>query len=110
MRHKHGEERNQLLMFSLESSIASNSFVRVVDVFVDSIDLKSFGFNHVVCHSEGCPPYHPAALLNLDSMDVLADKGYHTGDHIQSCAENNITEELLTAVSMPEPWRKTQKE
>ena len=65
MRHKHGEERNQLLMFSLESSIASNSFVRVVDVFVDSIDLKSFGFDHVVCHSEGCPPYHPAALLKL---------------------------------------------
>jgi transposase len=65
MRHKHGEERNQLLMFSLESSIASNAFVRVVDVFVDSIDLKSFGFDHLVCHSEGCPPYHPAALLKL---------------------------------------------
>ena len=31
-------------MFSLENAIASDSFVRVVDSFVDAIDLKSFGF------------------------------------------------------------------
>jgi transposase len=65
MQHKQGEERNQMLMFSLESSIASDSFVRVVDVFVDSIDLKSFGFEHVECHDEGCPPYPPSALMKL---------------------------------------------
>jgi transposase len=65
MQHKQGEERSQMLMFSLESSIASDSFVRVVDVFVDSIDLKSFGFEHVGCHDEGCPPYPPSALMKL---------------------------------------------
>jgi transposase len=65
MQHKQGEERNQMFMFSLESAIAADSFVRVVDVFVDSIDLKSFGFEHVECHDEGCPPYHPSALMKL---------------------------------------------
>lgn len=52
-------------MFSLESAIAANSFVRVVDAFVEAIDLKSFGFAHVECLEEGRPPYHPAVLLKL---------------------------------------------
>ena len=30
-------------------------------------------------------------LLKVDTMNVLADKGYHTGDQIQQCIENNIT-------------------
>jgi transposase len=42
-----------------------NCFVRVVDAFVDAIDLKSFGFSHVECSEEGRPPYHPSALLKL---------------------------------------------
>jgi len=54
-----------MFMFSLESAIAADSFVRVVDVFVDSIDLKSFRVAHVECHDEGCPPYPPSALLKL---------------------------------------------
>jgi transposase len=65
MQHKQGEERDQIFMFSLDSAITPDAFVRVVDAFVDSIDLKSFGFEHVVCHREGCPPYHPAALMKL---------------------------------------------
>jgi hypothetical protein len=31
------------------------------------------------------------ALLELDKLDVLADKGYHTGQQIKLCADNNIT-------------------
>ena len=65
MQHKQGEERNQMFAFSLESAIAPDAFVRIVDAFVDVIDLKSFGFAHVECHDEGCPPYPPAALLKL---------------------------------------------
>jgi len=52
-------------MFSLESAIAADSFVRVLDAFVEAIDLKSFGFAHVECSEEGRPPYHPAVLLKL---------------------------------------------
>jgi len=65
MHHKQGEDRNQMFMFSLESAIASDSFVRVVDAFVEAIDLKSFGFSHVECEEEGRPPYHPSVLLKL---------------------------------------------
>jgi len=65
MQHKRGEDRSQMFMFSLESGIAADSFVRVVDAFVDTIDLKSFGFAHVECQEEGCPPYPPSALMKL---------------------------------------------
>jgi transposase len=65
MQHKRGEDRAQMFMFSLESAIAVDSFVRVVDSFVDTIDLKSFGFAHVECQEEGCPPYPPSAIMKL---------------------------------------------
>ena len=52
-------------MFSLESAIPEDSFVRVVNAFVDVIDLESFGFAHVRCEEQGRPPYHPAVLLKL---------------------------------------------
>lgn len=73
MQHIQGEDRNQMFMFSLESAIAQDSFVRVVDAFVDAIDLKSFGFAHVECEEEGRPPYPPSALLKLYLY------GYHYG-------------------------------
>lgn len=73
MQHKQGENRNQVFMFSLEGSIAANAMVRVLDAFVDAIDLKSFGFAHVECHEEGRPPYHPSVLLKLYLY------GYHYG-------------------------------
>jgi len=56
-----------------DSSIAEDSFVRVVDAFVETIDLKSFGFAHVECREEGRPPYHPSVLLKLYLY------GYHYG-------------------------------
>jgi transposase len=65
MQHIQGEDRNQLCMFSLESAIPQDAFVRVIDAFVDAIDLKSFGFNHVECNEEGRPAYHPSILLKL---------------------------------------------
>jgi transposase len=63
MDHKQGSDRNQMFMFSLDSAISSDSFVRVVDAFVDTLDLKSFGFAHVECQEEGRPPYHPSVFI-----------------------------------------------
>jgi Transposase and inactivated derivatives len=54
-----------MFMLSLESTISENAFVRVIDAFVDAIDIKSFGFRHVECTEEGRPAYHPSALLKL---------------------------------------------
>ena len=73
MHHNQGENRNQLFMFSYEQVVAPDAFVRVIDAFVDILDLKSFGFSHVDTHEEGRPPYHPGVLLKLYLY------GYHYG-------------------------------
>lgn len=65
MQHIKSESRNQMQIFCLEQSIAPDSFVRVIDFFVDAIDLKSFGFKHVTLNEEGRPPFHPSVLLKL---------------------------------------------
>jgi transposase len=39
--------------------------VRVIDAFVDSLDLEQLGFSKVVAEATGRPPYDPADLLKL---------------------------------------------
>jgi transposase len=65
MHHVKGQQRNQLQMICLDQVVAQDSFVRFIDLFVDAIDLKSFGIKHVTTKEEGRPPYHPATLLKL---------------------------------------------
>lgn len=65
MHHALGIERNQIQMFCPEQYIEQDSFVRVIDAFVDAIDLNGFGFRHVITGEEGRPPYHPSILLKL---------------------------------------------
>ena len=73
MHHNQGENRNQLFMFSYEQVVVPDAFVRVIDAFVDMLDLKSYGFSHVDTYEEGRPPYHPGILLKLYLY------GYHYG-------------------------------
>lgn len=61
-----GEARTQATLFPerLDDYIAEDNAVRVIDVFVDSIDLSGMGFN-VTPAATGRPAYHPATLLKL---------------------------------------------
>ena len=65
MHHVKSEPRNQMQMYCLDQLVAKDSFVRIIDFFVDTIDLQSFGFMHVTLKFEGRPPIHPAQLLKL---------------------------------------------
>lgn len=61
-----GISRNQLVLFpqSLDLSISEDNEVRLIDLFVDSLDIETMGFelDHV---EEGRPAYHPKDLLKL---------------------------------------------
>lgn len=61
-----GDDRRQvtLLPESLDDYIAEDNPVRVVDVFVDQLNLGSLGFG-VEPASTGRPSYHPSILLKL---------------------------------------------
>lgn len=62
-----GEDRSQstLLPERLDDYVTEDNPVRVVDVFVDNLDLTSLGFDRVFAHATGRPGYHPATLLKI---------------------------------------------
>jgi transposase len=62
-----GEDRGQgtLLPEHLDDYVAEDNPVRVVDVFVDELDLDKLGFKRVQPAKTGRPAYHPAVLLKL---------------------------------------------
>jgi len=62
-----GDDRNQVSLFpeSLEDYVAEDNPVRVVDVFVDQLDLCVLGFQRVDPRNTGRPGYHPSVLLKL---------------------------------------------
>jgi|SRR6185437_6954827 transposase len=61
-----GVDRGQATLFpeSLSDGIAADNPVRVIDAFVDALDLAELGFE-VEPAETGRPAYHPAALLKL---------------------------------------------
>ncbi|SEA70147.1 IS1182 family transposase [Nitrosospira multiformis] len=67
MTHITGPSRHQTTLFpeSLDELIAQDHPVRVIDAFVDSLDLGHLGFKKVVAETTGRPPYAPGDLLKL---------------------------------------------
>lgn len=67
MAHRNGQNRQQFGLFAtpLDELIAPDNMVRVVDAFVDAIDLEKLGFVQVRAHKRGAPPYRPALLLKI---------------------------------------------
>jgi transposase len=61
-----GENRHQTTMFpeSLDEYVSEDNPVRVVDLFIDSLDISGLGFR-TVANSTGRPGYHPSVMLKL---------------------------------------------
>ncbi len=49
----------------LDDLIGDDNAVRLIDAFVDSLDLKALGFARIETKGTGRPPYHPGDLLKL---------------------------------------------
>jgi transposase len=62
-----GEDRRQstLLPDCLEDYVAEDNPVRVIEVFVDELDLGALGFEGVSPALTGRPAYHPATLVKI---------------------------------------------
>jgi len=62
-----GVDRDQVTLFPdrLEDWIDEDHLVRVVDLFVDQLDLVNLGFVRAAHAWTGRPGYHPAVLLKL---------------------------------------------
>jgi transposase len=67
MKHIEGVSRDQRVMFPdvLDEYVSADNPVRLVDTFVDQLDLADCGFQRVEPASTGRPPYHPGDLLKV---------------------------------------------
>ena len=60
-----GSSRHQSYFATLEDQVSIDNPVRLMDAFIDKLDLAQLGFTNTVHKSEGRPPYAPAILLKL---------------------------------------------
>lgn len=67
MTHVTGQARQQATLFPefLDEVIPGDHQVRVIDAFIDTLDLAELGFSKVAAAATGRPPYAPADLLKL---------------------------------------------
>jgi transposase len=62
-----GLDRSQVTLFpeTLEDFVAEDNAVRVIETFVEGLDLGALGFERVDPKATGRPAYHPSVLLKL---------------------------------------------
>ena len=60
-----GTSRHQSYFATLEDQVSADNAVRLIDAFIDKLDLGQLGFSKTMHRSEGRPPYAPQVLLKL---------------------------------------------
>ncbi len=97
-----GENRNQSTLFPecLEDYITEDNPVRVIDVFVDELDLGQLGFGRVDPKVTGRPAYHSSMLLKLYIYAYL--NRVQSSRRIEREAQRNVELMWLTGRLMPD--------
>ena len=97
-----GECRTQsiLLPESLDDYVTETNPVRVVDVFVDELDLGKLGFEGAMPAATGRPAYHPAVLLKLYIYGYL--NRVQSSRRLEKEAQRNVEVMWLTGRLMPD--------
>jgi transposase len=101
MAHMTGQSREQILLFaqSLDEVIGGDHPVRVIDAFVDSLDLAELGFSKVAAAATGRPPYDPGDLLKLYVYGYLNQ--VRSSRRLAKEAQRNIEVMWLTRRAQP---------
>jgi len=88
MKFIQGHNRNQINLFpvSLDQSIDPDNEVRIIDLFVESLSIKDYGFRMDYIEN-GRPAYHPSDLLKLFIYGYL-NKVRSTRDLEKECKRN----------------------
>ena len=99
-----GENRTQATLFPerLDDYITEENAVRVIDVFIDDIDLSGMGFK-TVPEVTGRPAYHPGTLLKLYVYGYL--NRVHSTRRLEREAGRNV--ELMWLIGRLAPDFKT---
>lgn len=65
MQYIQGKNRHQSYFSTLEDQVTADNSVRLIDAFIDKLDLEKLGFTKMAHKSEGRPPFAPQVLLKL---------------------------------------------
>src|ERR1700694_640911 len=97
-----GEDRTQvtLLPACLEDYVEAENTARVVEVFVDGLDLGELGFVGVDPAATGRPAYHPAVLLKLYIYGYL--NRIQSSRRLERETQRNVELMWLTGRLMPD--------
>src|SRR5471030_39572 len=97
-----GEHRGQgtLLPESLDDYVSDTNPVRVVDVFVDELDLVNLGFQGAIPADTGRPAYHPAILLKIYIYGYL--NRIQSSRRLEREAQRNVELMWLSGRLMPD--------
>jgi transposase len=101
-----GRDRRQgvlLLPEYLDDYVSEENPVRVVEAFIDELDLEALGFAGVVPEPTGRPAYHPAVLLKIYLYGYLNQ--VQSSRRLEREAQRNI--ELMWLVGCLAPDFKT---
>ena len=96
-----GEARSQATLFPerIDDYITEDNPVRVIDVFVDEMDLASLSFK-TIAEVTGRPPYHPATLLKIYIYGYL--NRVQSSRRLECEAQRNIELMWLTGRLAPD--------
>jgi transposase len=97
-----GEDRMQqtLLPHSLEDYVGEENPVRVIDVFIDELDLAALGFSGMTPAATGRPAYHPSTLLKIYLYGYL--NRLQSSRRLEREAQRNIELMWLTGRLAPD--------
>src|SRR5678810_1255545 len=97
-----GQDRSQvnLLPECLDDYLGEDNPVRVVDVFVDELNLEELGFEGAQPAATGRPSYHPAVLLKIYIYGYLNQ--VQSSRRLEREAQRNIELMWLTGRLAPD--------
>ena len=97
MHYVYAFDRNQMMMTDWDSLVDGESTARLIDAFVDSLDLSKYGVKQLA--SEGRPPYDPKSLLKLYIYG--SENGIKSSRKLAKSCKTNI--EVIWMLSGVEP-------
>src|ERR1700722_198394 len=97
-----GQCRSQSLLFPerLEDWVEEDNPVRVIDAFVEELDLRELGFDGSVPADTGRPGYHPSTLLKIYIYGSL--NPIQSSRRLKREAQRNVEVVWLTGRLMPD--------
>lgn len=99
MNYIKGENRDQINFSSLEDSVDADNAVRVIEAFVNALNLKRIGIKQNNLKPEGRPPFHTSVFLKIYLYGYY--NGIRSSRRLQRECERNIELQWLTERRFP---------